>query len=193
MIGRSYVVRLGWTALLLTCLAAFACSGENGAEATVEADVATTIVITSTAFSEGGAIPTKHTCDGDDLSPPLSWTGVPEGTRTLALISDDPDARSTWVHWVVYGIPAAADGLTEGRATIDVTPGGAKNGKNDFGDLGYGGPCPPKGSPHRYFFKVYALDTDLDLESGTEKKGLLGAMEGHILATGQLMGKYQRQ
>ncbi|MCH8205387.1 MAG: YbhB/YbcL family Raf kinase inhibitor-like protein [Chloroflexi bacterium] len=193
MVDRRYLLKLGWGALALASLAPVACSGGDDAEPAVDAGVSASIVVTSTAFSEGAAIPIKYSCDGDDVSPPLSWTGVPEGTRSLALISDDPDARGTWVHWVLYGITADVDGLSEAVVTADVTAMGAKNGTNDFKRLGYGGPCPPKGSPHRYFFKVYALDVELDLDSGAKKKELLEAMEGHVLARGQLMGTYQRQ
>ena len=190
---RGYLLRAGMALMAIASLAAVACSGDDDESSLVEEGVAMSIVVTSTAFSDGAAIAIKYSCDGDDVSPPLSWTGVPEGTRSLALISDDPDARGTWVHWVLYGIPAEVEELSEAMATTDVTPGGAKNGKNDFKKLGYGGPCPPKGSPHRYFFKVYALDIELELDSGANKKELLEAMEGHVLARGQLMGTYQRQ
>ena len=152
------------------------------------------IQLSSSAFTEGSSIPTKYTCDGADVSPPLRWSGVPQGTRSQALISDDPDApRGTWVHWVLYAIPPGTTELPEGVATTKTTPQGARNGDNDFGNLGYSGPCPPKGSPHRYFFKLYALDTEIGLESGAKKKDLLRAMEGRILAEGQLTGRYQRR
>ena len=192
MVDRRYLIRLGWGALALASLAVFACSGDDD-EPAVDAGVSAGIVVTSTAFSEGTAIPIRYTCDDDDVSPPLSWTGVPEGTRSLALISDDPDARGTWVHWVLYGIPVGVDGLSEAVVAADVTAMGAKDGTNDFKKLGYGGPCPPKGSPHRYLFKIFALDVELDLDGGAEKKELLEAIEGHVLASGQLMGTYQRQ
>ena len=150
------------------------------------------IVVTSSAFTEGSSIPAKYTCDGEDVSPPIAWSGVPKGARSLALISDDPDAGGTWVHWVLYGVPVDVTELSEAMPTTDVTPIGARNGTNDFKRLGYGGPCPPSGT-HRYFFKLYALDTGLDLASGATKNDLLEAMEGHILARGQLMGTYRRQ
>ena len=192
MVDRRYLAGLGWGALALASLAVFSCSGDD-AEPAVGAGVSTGIVVTSNVFSEGTAIPIKYSCQGDDVSPPLSWTGVPEGTRSLALISDDPDARGIWVHWVLYGIPAGAVGLSEAVVATDVAALGAKDGTNDFKRLGYGGPCPPKGSPHRYLFKVYALDIELDLDSGAEKKELLEALQGHVLARGQLMGTYQWQ
>ncbi len=150
------------------------------------------IKITSPAFEEGGMIPRKYTCDGADISPPLAWTGVPEAARTLALISDDPDApMGTWVHWVLFNLPATVTELPEGVPTDKELKNGAKQGRNDFRRIGYGGPCPPGGT-HRYFFKLYALDKALDLAAGATKAELLRAMEGHILAQGQLMGKYRR-
>ena len=190
---RGYLLRVGCAVMAIASLAAVACSGDDDESSVVEEGVAISIVVTSTVFSEGAAIPIKYSCDGDDVSPPLSWRGTPESTRSLALISDDPDARGTWVHWVLYGIPAEVEELSEATVATDVTAIGAKSGTNDFKKLGYGGPCPPKGSPHRYLFKVYALDIELELDSGANKKKLLEAMEGHVLARGQLMGTYQRQ
>ena len=150
------------------------------------------LVITSSAFSEGQAIPTRYTCDGPDVSPDLSWSGVPETATSLALICDDPDApMGTWVHWVLFNIPADADGLPAEIPSDAILENGARHGENDFGRLGYGGPCPPGGT-HRYFFKLYALDTQLESDSGSTKAQLLAAMEGHILAEGQLMGTYSR-
>jgi Raf kinase inhibitor-like YbhB/YbcL family protein len=150
--------------------------------------------LTSTAFTEGAAIPAKHTCDARDVSPPLKWTGVPAGAKSLALIVDDPDAPAgTWVHWVLYDLPASKSELTEDVPKSQYVAGGAKQGLNDFRHLGYGGPCPPHGKPHRYFFKLYALDAVLDLKPGLTKKDLESAMEKHILAQAQLMGTYQRK
>ena len=150
------------------------------------------IKLKSPAFEEGGMIPRNYTCDGKDVSPPLTWEGVPEGTKSLALICDDPDAPiGTWVHWVLYNLPPKTTELAEAIPLEPVLPNGAKQGKNDWRKFGYGGPCPPGGT-HRYYFKIYALDTMLDLEAGATKKDLLKAMEGHILAQGQLMGKYSR-
>ncbi len=150
------------------------------------------IKITSSAFVEGGLIPAKYTCDGADVSPPLQWDAVPEGTKSIALICDDPDApMGTWVHWVLFNLPSDAKELAENIPAEETLPNGAKQGVNDFGRIGYGGPCPPGGT-HRYFFKIYALDTEVGLEAGADKRQLLKAMEGHILEQGQLVGKYKR-
>lgn len=147
----------------------------------------------SDAFSQNSPIPAKYTCQGEDTSPPLSWSGAPEGTKSFALISDDPDApMGTWVHWLIYDIPAEVNQLPQGVATKEVLDDGSKQGVTDFGRVGYGGPCPPPGKPHRYFFKLYALDTVLDRQPGLSKKELLKAIEGHILAEAQLIGTYQR-
>jgi len=150
--------------------------------------------LTSTAFNEGGPIPARYTCDGSDASPALKWSGVPNGARSLALIADDTDAPvGTWVHWVLYDLPAGASELAEDAPKSQYLPGGAKQGLNDFKRLGYGGPCPPAGKPHRYFFKLYALDALLDLKPGATKKEVEQAMEKHILAEGRLMGIYKRK
>ncbi len=151
-----------------------------------------TIQLTSSAFTEGDMIPKKYTCDGQDISPPLAWTGVPEGTKSVALISDDPDAPvGTWVHWVMYNIPPQLQELPEAVPADKVLATGATQGTNDFRRIGYGGPCPPGGT-HRYYFKLYALDQELALDPGLTKDQLLKAMKGHILAEGQLMGRYKR-
>jgi len=150
--------------------------------------------ITSTAFSEGQPIPRKFTCQGSDVSPPLKWTGAPSNARSFALVADDPDAPvGTWVHWVLYNLPAASTDLAENTQKLAALPGGARQGVNDFHQPGYGGPCPPPGKPHRYFFKLYALDTLLDLKPGATKKDVERAMENHILGQAQLMGTYQRK
>ncbi|MBW1720857.1 MAG: YbhB/YbcL family Raf kinase inhibitor-like protein [Deltaproteobacteria bacterium] len=151
------------------------------------------IEITSSAFKEGGMIPRQYTCDGKDISPPLAWSGVPEGTKSLALICDDPDApMGTWVHWVLYGLPPDLQKLPEGIPDTEVLENGAKHGINDFRRYGYGGPCPPGGT-HRYYFKIFALDTPMEMGPGLSKGELMKAMEGHILAQGELMGRYKRQ
>ncbi len=151
------------------------------------------IKITSSAFAEGGMIPPKYTCDGKNISPPLEWGAVPDGTKSIALISDDPDApMGTWVHWVLFNLPAETRKLEENIPSDKTLPNGARQGTTDFKRIGYGGPCPPSGT-HRYFFKIYALDTKLDLAAGATKNDLLKAMEGHIIGQGQLMGKYKRQ
>jgi Raf kinase inhibitor-like YbhB/YbcL family protein len=148
--------------------------------------------ITSSAFLDGAMIPGRYTCDGPDVSPDLSWSGVPDRSKSLALICDDPDAPvGTWVHWVLFNIPAGEKELPAEIAPEATLPNGAKHGTNDFRRLGYGGPCPPGGT-HRYFFKLYALDSVLSLESGATKDQVEEAMKGHILAEGQLMGKYKR-
>jgi Raf kinase inhibitor-like YbhB/YbcL family protein len=150
--------------------------------------------LTSSAFNEGGNIPARHTCDDKDMSPPLKWNGVPAGARSLALIMDDPDAPGgTWAHWVIYGLPAADGELSEGAAKSKVLPNGARQGVNDFKRVGYGGPCPPPGRAHHYFFKIYALDTTLELQPGATKKDVEKAAGSHILAQGRLMGIYQRK
>ena len=151
-----------------------------------------TITITSTAFTEGSMIPQDYTCDGEDISPPLAWSGVPAGTKSLALICDDPDApMGTWVHWVLFNIPPSAEDLTASVPSKETLDNGAKHGINDFRKFGYGGPCPPGGT-HRYYFKLYALDIEINVEAGITKVQLLKTMEGHILTEGQLMGRYSR-
>jgi hypothetical protein len=148
--------------------------------------------IKSSAFNEGDMIPKKYTCDGANISPPLAWDAVPMNTKSLALISDDPDAPvGTWVHWVIYNIPPTIKELPENIPPHNTIENGAQQGTNDFRMIGYGGPCPPQGA-HRYYFKLYALDKVLDSEPGLTKAHLLNAMEGHIMAQGQFMGRYQR-
>ena len=150
--------------------------------------------LTSTAFSEGQPIPLKHTCQDADVSPPLKWSDVPAGTKSLALICDDPDAPvGTWVHWVLWGLPPTATELQEKVPTSETLPSGAKQGLNNFRRIGYGGPCPPPGQAHRYFFKLYALDSELSPKSRATKQELGRTVEGHVLAQAQLMGTYQRR
>lgn len=146
-----------------------------------------TIQVSSSAFKEGEKIPRLYTCDDQNVSPALAWTGVPTDTVSLALIMDDPDAPAgTWVHWVLFNLSTQLTGLDQGK------DGGGTQGKNDFNKLGYGGPCPPRGSNHRYYIKIYALDKMLDLKSGATKSQVESAMRGHILTQGQLMGQYGR-
>lgn len=151
-------------------------------------------ILSSTAFKDGAPIPGKYTCDGVDLSPALVWSGAPAGTRSFALIADDPDAPGgTWVHWVLYNLPAEVSELPENIAKVEsLDLGGARQGRNDFRRPGYGGPCPPPGPAHRYFFKLYALDARLELKPGAQKSAVEAAMEGHVLGTAQLMGTYAR-
>jgi len=152
------------------------------------------IQLTSAAFASGQSIPQKCTCDGSDISPPLAWAGAPADAKSFALVADDPDAPvGTWVHWVIYDLPPSANALAEDTPKSGSLPDGTKQGVNDFKNIGYGGPCPPPGKAHRYFFKIYALDAMLALKAGATKKELLKAMEGHVLAQGQLMGTYQRR
>jgi Raf kinase inhibitor-like YbhB/YbcL family protein len=151
------------------------------------------IKLSSGSFTHGSLIPVQHTCDGEDLSPPLSWSEVPLERRSLALVCDDPDApRGTWVHWVLYNLPAQSVELSAGVPTDPKLPSGACQGRNDSGEIGYMGPCPPLGKPHRYYFRLYALDTLLSLPPGVSKAELEKAVEGHVLAQGTLMGTYQR-
>ncbi len=147
----------------------------------------------SSAFTAEDSIPKKHTCDGPDLSPALAWGQPPAGTQSLGLIMDDPDAPvGTWVHWVLYDLPATARELPEGVPKQEELSNGARQGRNDFRRIGYGGPCPPPGGPHRYFFKLYALDTKTNLKPGATKAELEKAMQGHILGKTELMGRYKR-
>ena len=149
--------------------------------------------IKSSAFEPGGPIPRKYTCEGPDVSPPLEWQHVPEGTKSLVLICDDPDApMGTWVHWVIYNIPADKTSLPEAVKTDRIVLGDIRQGTNDFRRTGYGGPCPPAGKPHRYFFKLYALDVESSWEPGLTKAQVLKKMEGHVLGQAELMGTYQR-
>jgi Raf kinase inhibitor-like YbhB/YbcL family protein len=151
------------------------------------------IQLSSPAFQEGGPIPQQYTGDGKDASPPLRWADPPEGTKSFALICDDPDApRGTWVHWLLFNLPADQRELPEGVPAEVALDSEARQGNNDFGKVGYGGPAPPAGKPHRYFFRLYALDTPLDLPGGASRPQLLAAMKGHVLAEGQLMGQYGR-
>lgn len=150
--------------------------------------------ITSPAFTQNGSIPQEYTCEGEDTAPPLEWSGVPENARSLALIVDDPDApdpaapKRTYVHWVLYDIPASVKSIGAGRTL----PDGAREGMNDWERVGYGGPCPPIGR-HRYFFKLYALDTTLGDLDAPAKADLESAMEGHMLAHAELMGTYEKK
>ncbi len=152
-----------------------------------------TFELTSFAFRTGERIPSKYTCDGADVSPLLQWSIAPPGTESIALICDDPDAPvGTWDHWVIYSLPVSTTGLREAVAPDAERPDGSKQGKNSWGRLGYGGPCPPSGT-HRYFFKLYALDAMLELPAGATSKQLVAAMEGHIVAKAELMGLYSRK
>ena len=154
---------------------------------------AMSLSISSPSFSSGGEIPKKFTCDGADLSPQLVWTEPPLGTKSFALLVDDPDAPvGTWNHWTMWNLPASARGLGEGVKKETRLPDGSEQGRNDFPKTGYNGPCPPPGKPHRYYFKLFALDTKLDLKPGARKHELEAAMKGHILAQAEWMARYGR-
>jgi Raf kinase inhibitor-like YbhB/YbcL family protein len=149
--------------------------------------------VSSSAFSEGAPIPKEYTADGRNTSPPLQWGDAPAGTQSFAVILDDPDApRGLFTHWVLFNLPADRHDLPPAIPTDREVLGGTRQGANSFGDVGYGGPSPPKGKPHRYFFHVYALDRKLDLEAGAKRSDLDAAMKGHILASGKVMGTYGR-
>jgi Raf kinase inhibitor-like YbhB/YbcL family protein len=163
----------------------------TGCRSPESSPVVNTLSLSSTAFSDGGVIPDKYTCQGEDISPPLLWDKPPAGTRSLALIVDDLDTSNKFTHWVIFNIPPDASELPE-SLTAGSTVAGFREGKNDFVKVGYGGPCPPSGKAHRYRFTFYALDTTLSLEAGATKGQVLDAMEGHILAQGQLIGTYRR-
>jgi Raf kinase inhibitor-like YbhB/YbcL family protein len=167
-------------------------SGCTGGQDHSPVDEGTPVMqVTSTAFKDNETIPKEYTGDGRDASPPLQWSGAPDGVKSYALICDDPDApRGTWVHWVLCNLPADVRELPEGAGKN--SPAGALQGKNDFGKIGYGGPAPPKGKPHHYFFKLYALDAALDLKEGATKADLEKAMKGRVLAHGQIVGQYGR-
>ena len=153
--------------------------------------------LTSPRFENNAEIPVEYTCEGADLSPPLAWSGIPEDARSLALIVDDPDApdptapKRTWVHWVLFNLPVMANGLPEGARVSELGPG-AREGKNDWGRTAWGGPCPPTGR-HRYFFKLFALDTLLPAAGALTKAGLEKAIEGHVIAKTELVGTYQKK
>ena len=177
-----------WTLALLTGL--IACNGEQP-EIADESEGA--LLVESDAFQAEETMPQRYTCDGGDISVPLRWSEPPAGTQSLALIFDDVDAPAlTWVHWVMFNIPTSVRSLPEGVAADAVVDGLGTNGSNSWGNLGYGGPCPPEGAPHRYTFRLYALDALLDLKAGASRAELDEAMEGHVLDTGQLMAMYGR-
>lgn len=177
-----------FTSILFLCLLfAFFGEGQSAVEGGKRME------LKSAAFSQGGAIPPKYTCDGDDISPALSWSAGPDGTQSFALIAEDPDApMGTWTHWVMWNIPASERSLPEKVAGEKQLANGAVQGTSSFKKVGYGGPCPP-GGKHRYFFKLFALDKKLSLEPGARKEDLLKEIKGHILGEAQLMGTYTRK
>lgn len=146
------------------------------------------------AFKPGADIPAQFTCDGSNISPALGWITPPTGTQSFALVMEDPDAPGqTWIHWVLYDLPATERELPEGVAPKPTLPSGARQGRNDFGKTGYGGPCPPRGPAHRYYFKLYALDNRLGLPAGATRAQVDRSMRGHVLAEAEVMGRYRRQ
>jgi Raf kinase inhibitor-like YbhB/YbcL family protein len=162
---------------------------------TLLVEVVMALLLTSGAFQAGGGIPARFTCDGADVSPALSWSGAPAGTVSFALIADDPDAPGgTWVHWVLFNLPGRVTALGEGVPASGALPalGGTLQGRNDFRKIGYGGPCPPPGHAHRYYFRLYALDAALRLQAGADRTALEVAMRGHVLEETTLMGTYGR-
>jgi len=180
--------------LVLLVLISGCIASKSDEENLIEEDMnMNAISISSDVFENGGNLSSEYTCDGSDISPALSWHTAPAGTQSIALIVDDPDAPGkTWVHWVIYNIPTNATGLPAAVPKNKTLDDGSLQGKNDFGRIGYNGPCPPPGQNHRYFFKVYALDTTLNLKSGATKSQLEASMSGHILAQGEMIGKYKR-
>jgi Raf kinase inhibitor-like YbhB/YbcL family protein len=184
------MVRPTWLAAALVAAAVSGCPAAEGA-------LAMSLRLTSSSFEADGEIPSRHTCEGGDASPPLAWSGAPAGTKSFALVVDDPDApdpsapKMTWVHWVVYDLPPATTSLAEG-ASRGGMPAGARDGMNNWNKTGFGGPCPPIGR-HRYFHKLYALDTLLPDLGSPDKAKLEAAMKGHILAQAQLVGTYQKK
>jgi Raf kinase inhibitor-like YbhB/YbcL family protein len=174
--------------VVLGCLA-----GTAGYLAREAGGAAMSLELKSSDFAAGGSIPKQFTCDGADISPALEWNTPPAGTQSFALIADDPDAPvGTWVHWVIFDMPGNSRGLPQNFPKNEQAADGSRQGKNDFRKIGYGGPCPPPGKAHRYFFKLYALDAKLNLKPGATKKEVEGAMQGHILAQGEYMGRYAR-
>jgi Raf kinase inhibitor-like YbhB/YbcL family protein len=174
-------------------LSATLLGGDQMLSASCGADPAGDFKLTSSAFQAETIIPRKHTCDGLNTSPPLAWSQPPTGTKAFALIVDDPDAPGgTWVHWVVYDLPGEARSLPEAVPKQSELSSGARQGRNDFPSVGYGGPCPPPGPAHHYHFKLYALDGKLDLKSGATKAEVEKAMRGHVLGEGHLVGRYGR-
>jgi Raf kinase inhibitor-like YbhB/YbcL family protein len=195
MLIRCRLTRMNIWIGCVTCILLTACgSAQPPPAAPVQAAQAgnASLKLTSPAFAEGSTIPEKYTCDGQDASPPLTWSDLPKGTKSLVLISDDPDAPGgTWVHWVFFNLPPSSGGLAEAMSPDKNPARGSIQGTNSWSKIGYGGPCPPSGT-HRYFFSLYALDTLLNLTRGATARDIDASMKGHVLAEAQLMGRYQR-
>jgi Raf kinase inhibitor-like YbhB/YbcL family protein len=183
--------RIGiWSAIIVVTLSA---CGSGGAREQGAAGIGPALRIESSAFQNEALIPQEYTCDGKDTSPPLAWAAPPAGTQSLVLIVDDPDAPiGTWVHWVLFNLPAATGSLPAGVPADRTITNGGVHGANSWKQLGYGGPCPPKGSTHHYVFKLYALDTSLDLQAGASQADVENAIKDHVMAQGQLVGSYSR-
>lgn len=176
--------------MLLLCCASGTCTAQTQSSRTMRSN----FQISGTAFAVGAAIPRKFTCDGEDVSPALSWSGAPQTTKAFALIADDPDAPAgTWNHWIAWNIPASAQHLNEGIGKEPRLSDGARQGRNDFQKVGYNGPCPPPGKPHRYFFRLFALNSTLALAPGASRAELESAMKSHVVATAELMARYGRR
>jgi Raf kinase inhibitor-like YbhB/YbcL family protein len=179
--------------LLLSATVATASPANSNTTSAANGGKSMSLSISSPSFSSGGDIPKKFTCDGADVSPQLAWTESASGTKSFALLVDDPDAPvGNWNHWALWNLPASARGLPERVSKEASLPDGTQQGKNDFHKTGYNGPCPPPGKPHRYYFKLLALDTKLELKPGSSKRELEAAMKGHILAQAEWMGRYAR-
>src|SRR3954464_986085 len=179
-------------ALLSSCWRESTPANVNSNVVSTSTPVVQTMKLTSTAFTEGGLIPRKYTCDGENISPPLDWSGIPPSTKSLALIVEDPDAPGkTWVHWVVYNLAPSSNSLNENIPATNNINGQAYQGTNDFKKVGYGGPCPPSGT-HRYFFKLYALDSPVMINGAVTKDELMRSMQGHIIGQAELMGLSKR-
>lgn len=176
------------TTLLMSSLG-LALMGEKASQLRAQSG---SLKLTSTAFQPQATIPKKYSCDGQDISPPLAWSGAPAGTKSFALIMDDPDPSGTWVHWVIYDLPASARDLAENVPKEKELASGARNGVNGEPKIGYEGPCPPPGPVHNYHFKLYALDAKLGLAAGATKAAVEKAMKGHVLGEAQLIGRFGR-
>lgn len=176
--------------LVLCALAVLLLRQRRASPAAVQAGPS--MQVTSSSFSDGALIPARFTCDGDNLSPDLAWSGAPTATKAFALILHDPDAPVDFTHWLVYNIPADVRQVAEGASNRGAMPPGSSEGKNDFARMGYGGPCPPPGKAHHYLFRVLALDSNLGLPGGASREQFDSATEGHIVSQGQIVGLYQR-
>lgn len=185
--------RKGMMAVITVLLAAWGCEARDSVQAEGKGEATVTLNVTSPAFEDGAKIPPKYTADGANVSPPLNWQEIPEGAQSIVIIADDPDApMGTWVHWLIWNIPAGEAGIRENVPSAEALANGAVQGTTSFNRVGYGGPAPPSGT-HRYYFKVYAIDKQLDLAPEARKADVEKAMQGHILAQGQMMGRYSKR